>query len=89
MDGTERLAKEWSFAGGAFNNRDFYSPNIRFSSTIKDEQQMVLFDPQTSGGLLFSVAYDETDACLDEAKVQGISLWKIGEVTDSGRIEVF
>jgi len=88
MTGCERLANEWSFAGGAFNNKDFYSPNISFSGTIKDEEQMVLFDPQTSGGLLFAIAEEKTEKCMAEAKKRDIPLWKIGEVTESGRIEV-
>ena len=86
--GTTRLAKEWCFAGGAFDNKEFYGPHIHFDEAISEEQQMILFDPQTSGGLLLSIPAGNAADCLLTAKQMGVPLWKIGEVTDSGKIEV-
>ena len=88
LSGTTRLAKEWCFAGGAFDNKEFYGPHVQFSDAISEENQMILFDPQTSGGLLFSVAADVADACAKTAQEKDIPLWRIGEVTDSGMIEI-
>jgi selenide,water dikinase len=86
--GTARLAKEWCFAGGAFDNKEFYGPHIHFDEVISEERQMILFDPQTSGGLLLSIPAGNAADCLLTAKQMGVPLWKIGEVTDSGKIEV-
>jgi selenide,water dikinase len=88
LPGTTRLAKEWCFAGGAFDNKEFYAPHVQFSDTISEEEQMILFDPQTSGGLLFAVAAEDAAACAKTAKEKNIPLWRIGEATDSGMIEV-
>jgi len=52
----------------------------------------LVFDPQTSGGLIISVAPDQADACLEELKGQGVqSAAIIGEVIVShptGRLRV-
>ena len=42
--------------------------------------QMLLFDPQTSGGLLLAVPQDRIDAFLSDAFTQNISAWEIGSV---------
>lgn len=88
LKGTARLAKEWCFAGGVYNNRDFYGSHISFLESLKEEEQLTLFDPQTSGGLLFALPPDKAKICLQEAEKKDIPLWHIGEVTASGRIEV-
>jgi len=87
-NGTARLAKEWCFAGGAFDNKEFYGPHVHFGNGITEEEEMILFDPQTSGGLLLSVPAENASSCMQTAKRLGIPLWQIGEVTDSGTIEI-
>jgi selenophosphate synthase len=49
---------------------------------------MLMFDPQTSGGMLFGVPPDKVESCLESAKNRQIPLWQVGEVTSSGLIEV-
>ena len=83
-----RLAAEWCFPGGGFDNAEFFGPHIKFAPKISQEQQMLLFDPQTSGGLLFAVSPDHVLLCEQEAADSEISLWKIAEVTSSGILEV-
>ena len=48
-------AKQWTFPGGASDNRLFYSTHVHFSPNVHETDQMLLFDPQTSGGLLLAV----------------------------------
>ena len=86
--GTERLAAEWCFAGGAYNNMEFYGPHTAFPKEFSKENQLILFDPQTSGGLLFAIAKENADKCEKAAKQEIFPLWKVGEVTTSGKIEV-
>lgn len=83
-----RLAAEWCFPGGGFDNAEFFGPHVDFDPGISHDQQLLLFDPQTSGGLLFAVSPELADQCERDAADHKIPLWRIGEVTSSGVIEV-
>lgn len=85
---TAQLAAEWCFPGGGFDNADFFGSHVKFAPEITQEQQLLLFDPQTSGGLLFAVSPQLARQCENDAIERNISLWKVGEVTTTGIIEV-
>ena len=85
---TTRLAGEWCFPGGTFNNAEFFGPHIVFPEKMAKEAQMILFDAQTSGGLLFSVPSEEAGQCEKAAQKESIPLWRVGYVTESGIIEI-
>jgi selenide,water dikinase len=73
-------AEEWSFPGGSINNRTFFGDRVTFADTIDEENQMLLFDAQTSGGLVLSVPRSELGALLTRAREEGIPLWVVGQV---------
>lgn len=83
-----QLAAGWCFPGGGFDNAEFFGPHVKFASKIGQEHQMLLFDPQTSGGLLFAVPPDRASHCAQEASERNLPLWQVGEVTSTGVIEV-
>jgi selenide,water dikinase len=85
---TSRLADKWCFPGGTFNNAEFFGPHIVFPKKITKEAQMILFDAQTSGGLLFAVPPEKAAQCEKAAKNENIPLWRVGEVTESRIIEI-
>jgi selenide,water dikinase len=67
--------------GGAFNNRAFYAPGVEIAPSVDPFVQDVLFDPQTSGGLLISVEGDSTKGLIRNLKEKGIhEATMIGEV---------
>lgn len=70
MPGAEFYAEQAIFPGGMGRNRDYFSRWIVFKDTINDIQRNLLFDPETSGGLLMSVSSEQADALCD-ALVQG------------------
>jgi len=84
----EHLASEWCFPGGGFDNAEYFGMYVKFSAEISQEKQMLLFDPQTSGGLLFALSPDKAILCQQEALLSGIPLWKVGKVTEGRLIEV-
>jgi selenide,water dikinase len=50
------------------------------------EQEELLFDPQTSGGLLLAVPADQSDGLLTELKKAGVeAAVRVGEVVESQR----
>lgn len=85
---TARLADEGCFPGGTFNNAEFFGPHIVFPEKMAKETQMILFDAQTSGGLLFTISRENADQCEKAAGKENITLYRVGEVTASGVIEI-
>lgn len=81
-------AEQWIFPGGAADNFRFYSSHIRFSPAIDEMRQHLLFDPQTSGGLLLSVPADKADELLEKARSVGQPMWEVGEVVEGNDIQV-
>jgi selenide, water dikinase len=63
---------------GAYKNRDFREQMITFAETVPRTLQDLLFDPQTSGGLLISV---DGVHCIDL-----VSALKKGGIADAARI---
>jgi selenide,water dikinase len=64
--------------GGLKNNREFISCAVAFSSTLAPEIELLLYDPQTAGGLLIPVA--ETDGAALENAIPGARI--IGRVRE-------
>jgi selenide,water dikinase len=86
--GARRYAQEWIFPGGTSDNRLYFSPHVRFSEEIDEPAQMLLFDAQTSGGLLLAVPPGEVERLFSRAAEAGQVLWQVGEVVEGDDIEV-
>lgn len=68
---------------GAYKNREFRESMIDFAETGERSRRDILFDPQTSGGLLISVAGDQGEELVASLKDAGIAdAIAIGEVLD-------
>ncbi len=67
--------------GGLHRNRDFRSNMVTIKKTVPDYMSDILFDPQTSGGLLISVAPEKAQGLLERIHREGIDeAALIGEV---------
>jgi selenide,water dikinase len=69
--------------GGLNNNRDFAECMVGYEAEIGAELQALLFDPQTAGGLLISLANGESDKLLLDMRKAGVPARQIGNVTES------
>src|SRR5467141_2090505 len=78
--GAVEAALEGHLSGGLKNNRAFVSDCAAFASAVPAEYQDLLFDPQTSGGLLVAVAADAADGALKALQRRGVSARTIGRV---------
>jgi selenide,water dikinase len=86
--GARDYADQFIFPGGSSDNRLYYSPHVSFAPEIDEASQMLLFDAQTSGGLLLAVPSEVLDDMLARAEQLGQELWMVGEVVEGERIEV-
>jgi selenide,water dikinase len=86
--GARGYAAEFIFPGGASDNRLFFGPQVRFTAGLDEAAQMLLFDPQTSGGLLLAVPPENLDALLASAAQAGQPLWVVGEATEGSGVEI-
>jgi selenide,water dikinase len=83
LPGARQYADAWLFPGGSKRNADYYLPNVQVSDQVPEELLMLLFTPETSGGLLVAVPpqqLGEVEAYLQEVDQ---AYWLIGEV-DAG-----
>ena len=67
--------------GGLTNNRDFAECVVGYEGEISAELQAILFDPQTAGGLLISVAREDSAELMRSLHSAGVPAVEIGEVT--------
>jgi len=66
---------------GAYRNREFRRHMVDFAPTVDRILQDLLFDPQTSGGLLICVGPEEAENLLKELRARGIhDAAMVGEV---------
>jgi selenide,water dikinase len=88
LRGAFRYAQEFIFPGGSSDNRMYFGEHVDFDSGMDEPWQMLLFDAQTSGGLLMAVPSDQIDSMQREAARLGQNLWVVGEVVRGNRLEV-
>ena len=67
--------------GGLKNNRDFVECLVEYADTVPDEVRTLLFDPQTAGGLLISVAAADSARLKQALSTTGVPAVEIGEVS--------
>jgi selenide,water dikinase len=88
LAGARGYAEQGTFPGGAADNRLYFSPQVQFAPGLDEESQMLLFDPQTSGGLLLAVPPERLPGFLARSAELGQPAWEIGEVIEGEGIEV-
>lgn len=65
IEGTVENAKMGLIPAGAYRNQEYLGDNIEFEDGIATYMKDILFDPQTSGGLLISIEKEKADKLLD------------------------
>ena len=72
LPGTEEYAGMGLVPGGAHRNRDFYTPKVQGGEALPPTLRDILFDPQTSGGLLIAVPEGEAEGLMQSLWTEGV-----------------
>jgi selenide,water dikinase len=78
LPGAVEAAREGFLPGGLKNNRDFVAECSGFAESVAQEYRDLLFDPQTSGGLLVAISPESADAAIAALERHGVSARRIG-----------
>ena len=82
IEGALGLVKE-NTPGGTLSNKQSIEEHVVFLDSIHGDERVLLYDAQTSGGLLISVASDRSDYLVTEMQKNNIDAKVIGEVIDN------
>lgn len=88
LQGALELAKQGSIPGGTERNRDYLRGKVFLPKTLTPESDALLFDPQTSGGLLIAVPGEKVKALRAEFAKLEVQHWMVGRVIDGSGISV-
>ena len=89
LEGARALV-QGNIPGGGRTNREHFSAGVRVQSGVDQALVDLLYDPQTSGGLLIAVAASHADVLASALASAGVVAARIGRVLapDSARIVV-
>jgi selenide,water dikinase len=88
LPGALEYAAQGILTGGAARNRKHLDGRVAIDAAIGEEMEHLLFDPQTSGGLLMAVAADSADDVESRFAATGQPVWRVGEVVAGFGVEV-
>ncbi len=80
-------ADEFLLTAAGQRNRNFVGNNVLFEN-ISFAMEEILFDPQTSGGLLIALSEDQAEKMLSEMKEKGMPAEIVGRLTEKKNIEI-
>ena len=80
LPGALEFARDGVFPGGMDRNREYYSQWLSVDGALADYEYGLLFDPQTSGGLLMAVAAQGAGELLADLRAAGEDAFVVGEV---------
>ncbi len=85
MEGALECIRAGNIPGGLKNNREFAECLVQYEAGISEEIRTLLFDPQTAGGLLVSVAATDAPKLKAALNAAGVPAVEIGEVLPKGK----
>ena len=82
------LASMGLIPAGAYRNREYAQEGVAVRGTVSLAMEDILYDPQTSGGLLFALPEAEAEHCLAQLKKVIPNAAIIGSVTEKEEFEI-
>lgn len=81
---TMRIADLGKIPGGTRANEKTYAPYVEWSGAVSDTTRILMYDAQTSGGLVIFVPAEKRDKLISALKKEGILAAHIGDITEDG-----
>lgn len=88
LSGAKSYAEKGIFPGGAFDNKKHFGEKVHIENELSEALEMLLYDPQTSGGLLLGVPQIKLAEFETRAAELGQSVWVIGKVQGGSGIYI-
>jgi selenide,water dikinase len=91
LPGTWELLEQGIVPGGTYRNLQSVADSVQWDHKLTEQQQLLLCDAQTSGGLLISVPKDRLELLLSELAAEGVPVRSlVGQISEgpAGRIQV-
>ena len=88
LPGAREYAAAGVATGGRGRNRDYFAPHITMSDGVDESLRGLLFEAETSGGLLLALPPDTVTAFLAACANEGQPAWQVGQVTTGTGITV-
>ena len=88
LPGALEYASRGIVTGGAARNRSHLEDKVTFSGKVSEDVQHILFDPQTSGGLLLAVAPERAAELEARSAAAELSVWHVGEVIKGQGVQI-
>lgn len=91
----KELAQQGLVPAGAYGNRESYKTCLSYINKVPLELEDLIFDPQTSGGLLFALAQEDAEPLRRDLELLGLGASMVGEMNDlaanesAGLVEIF
>ena len=77
FDGVFEKIRQGMISGAIERNKDFASQYVATSSGVSEERETVLYDPQTSGGLLIAIHPNRAEELVSRLKKKGLDFTSI------------
>ena len=92
IDGLDKYISLGMIPGGTLKNKEIYSCSVEKKPNITSEQEIVLYDAQTSGGLLLSISPEQAEKAKELLFQQGFTssqiIGKIIKVSSERKIKI-
>ncbi len=85
LAGAIECARARFVPGGLKANRDFAECMVEYGPGVDEATKILLYDPQTAGGLLLSIAAEAADRYVDTLKRMGGDATIVGEILPQGK----